>query len=175
MRETKEDWLELGRDLTSRGLPAPRLVVADGAAGLPSAIEEIWPRADRQRCARSRLRNLQAKLPKSQHDRIRVNYWSALNDATGVKDGKLRLQVVISELEHAGYQAAARCPHTTGHAGPHPAVRSAFPEATVRFGESLQAEVGPVGVRQGRSRGSRSLRFASIPCVRTPTVGRSAR
>src|SRR5881275_271606 len=44
MRETKEDWLELGRDLTARGLPAPRLVVADGAAGLPSAVEEIWPR-----------------------------------------------------------------------------------------------------------------------------------
>jgi hypothetical protein len=35
MRETKEDWLELGRDLISRGLPAPRLIVADGAAGLP--------------------------------------------------------------------------------------------------------------------------------------------
>src|SRR5580693_8317543 len=35
MRETKEDWLELGRDLTARGLPAPRLIVADGAAGLP--------------------------------------------------------------------------------------------------------------------------------------------
>jgi putative transposase len=43
MRETKEDWLELGRDLISRGLPAPRLIVADGAAGLPSAVEEIWP------------------------------------------------------------------------------------------------------------------------------------
>ncbi len=37
MRETKEDWLELGRDLTARGLAAPRLVVADGAPGLTSA------------------------------------------------------------------------------------------------------------------------------------------
>jgi hypothetical protein len=35
MREGKEDWLELGRDLIARGLPAPRLIVADGAAGLP--------------------------------------------------------------------------------------------------------------------------------------------
>jgi transposase-like protein len=65
MRETKEDWLELGRDLISRGLPAPRLIVADGAAGLPSAVDEIWPRADRQHCAVHRLRNLLAKLPKS--------------------------------------------------------------------------------------------------------------
>jgi transposase-like protein len=73
------------------------------------AIEELWPRADRQHCAVHRLRNLQAKLPKSEHDRVRVAYWKALNDATGVKDGKLRLEVLISELEHAGYESAARC------------------------------------------------------------------
>jgi putative transposase len=109
MREAKEDRLELGRDLTSRGLAAPRLVVADGAPGLIGAVEEIWPRADRQHCAVHRLRNLQAKLPKSEHDRIRFNYWSALTDATSVKDGKLRLGVLISELEHRGYDAAARC------------------------------------------------------------------
>ncbi len=109
MRESKEDWLELGRDLTSRGLAAPRLVVTDGAPGLISAIEEVWPRADRQHCAVHRLRNLIAKLPKSEHDRIRFNYWSALTDATSVKDGKLRLQVLISELEHRGYESAARC------------------------------------------------------------------
>jgi transposase-like protein len=36
-REAKEDWLEIGRDLISRGLAAPRLVVADGAPGLISA------------------------------------------------------------------------------------------------------------------------------------------
>ncbi len=109
MRESKEDWLELGRDLTTRGLAAPRLVVADGAPGLISAVEEIWPRADPQHCAVHRLRNLQAKLPKSEHDRIRFNYWSALTDATSVKDGKLRLKVLISELEHGGYDVAARC------------------------------------------------------------------
>src|SRR5205085_2571068 len=108
-RESKEDWVELGRDLIARGLAAPRLVVADGAPGLISAVEEIWPRADRQHCAVHRLRNLIAKLAKSEHDRIRFNYWSALTDATSVKDGKLRLQVLISELEHRGYDAAACC------------------------------------------------------------------
>jgi hypothetical protein len=39
--------------------------VADGAAGLPSAVEEIWPRADRQHCAVHRLRNLQANRPRN--------------------------------------------------------------------------------------------------------------
>jgi transposase-like protein len=71
MRETREDWLELGRDLTARGLPAPRLVVADGAAGLPLAVEEIWPRADRQHYAVHRLRNLLARFPKTEQDRVR--------------------------------------------------------------------------------------------------------
>jgi putative transposase len=108
-REAKDDWLELGRDLTARGLQAPRLIVADGAPGLTLAIEELWPRADRQHCAVHRLRNLQAKLPKSEHDRVRVAYWKALNEAPGVKDGKLRLQILISELKHAGYESAARC------------------------------------------------------------------
>ena len=39
-RESKEDWLELGRDLIARGLAAPRLVVADGAPGQIAAVEE---------------------------------------------------------------------------------------------------------------------------------------
>jgi transposase-like protein len=105
----EDDWLELGRELSSRGLAAPRLIVADGAPGLTSAIDELWPRADRQHCAVHRLRNLLAKLPKAEHDRVRRAYWKALNEATGVKDGKLRLQVLTSEFEHSGYEAAARC------------------------------------------------------------------
>ncbi|MDQ4041445.1 MAG: transposase, partial [Actinomycetota bacterium] len=49
MRESHEDWLELGRDLIKRGLPAPLLVVADGAPGLIKAVEQCWPASDRQR------------------------------------------------------------------------------------------------------------------------------
>ena len=74
---------------------------------------EIWQRADRQHCAVHRLRNLIAKLPKSEHDRIRFDYWSALTDATSVKDGKLRLQVLISELEHRGYDRPPAASQTT--------------------------------------------------------------
>ena len=85
------------------------MIVADGAPGLTLAIEELWPRADRQHFAVHRLRNLQAKLPKPEHTRVRHAYWKALNEATGVKDGKLRLQVLTGELEHAGYESAARC------------------------------------------------------------------
>ena len=49
------------------------------------------------------------RRPKSEHDRVRLAYWHALNEATGVKDGKLRLQVLINDLQHGGYESAARC------------------------------------------------------------------
>jgi putative transposase len=86
-----------------------RLRQCSGDAGLISAVEELWPRADRQHCAVHRLRNLLAKLPEAERERVRLSYWRALNEATGVKDGTLRLQVLIGELDHAGYEAAARC------------------------------------------------------------------
>ena len=46
MRESHEDWLALGRDLTARGLGAPMLIVADGAPGLTGAVEQCWPASD---------------------------------------------------------------------------------------------------------------------------------
>ena len=63
-RERTEDWLDLGRGLAARGLASPLLVVSDGAPGLISAIGQLWPDADRQRCTVHRLRNILAKLPK---------------------------------------------------------------------------------------------------------------
>jgi putative transposase len=109
MRESHEDWLALGRDLIARGLGAPLLVVADGAPGLIKAIEQCWPASDRQHCAVHRVRNLLAKLPERERERVRQVYWQALDDATDVRDGKQRLQALIDELDGAGYTAAAKC------------------------------------------------------------------
>lgn len=109
MREAQEDWLALGRDLTARGLPAPLLVVADGAPGLIAAIAQLWPGADRQRCTVHRLRNLLAKLPERERDRVRAAYWQGLDDATGRDDARRRLRKLIGELDQAGYAAAAAC------------------------------------------------------------------
>ncbi len=109
MRESEQDWLTLGRDLTARGLRAPLLVVADGAPGLIGAIEQLWPRSDRQRCTVHRLRNVLAKLPKRERERVRLAYWRALDEATGVEEGKRRLRTLIGELDGAGFAAAAAC------------------------------------------------------------------
>jgi putative transposase len=71
MRESHEDWLALGRDLIARGLGAPLLVVADSAPGLIKAVEQCWPGSDRQHCAVHRLRNLLAKMPERERERVR--------------------------------------------------------------------------------------------------------
>jgi putative transposase len=109
MRESHEDWLALGRDLIARGLGAPLLIVADGAPGLIKALEQCWPASDRQHCAVHRVRNLIAKLPERERERVRLAYWRALDDATSERDGKQRLQALVDELDQAGYTAAAKC------------------------------------------------------------------
>jgi putative transposase len=109
MRESYEDWQALGRDLIARGLGAPMLIVADGAPGLIKAIEHCWPDSDRQHCAVHRVRNLLAKLPEQQRDRVRQAYWRALDDAINPRDAKQRLRALVDELEAGGLSAAARC------------------------------------------------------------------
>lgn len=109
MRESEDDWLALGRDLSGRGLPCPRLVVGDGAPGLIAAIEQCWPEADRQRCTVHRLRNLLAKLPEREREHVRAAYWQALDAAESLKDGEQRMRALIGELTDGGYHAAAAC------------------------------------------------------------------
>jgi putative transposase len=108
-RASHEDWLALGRDLISRGLGAPMLVVADGAPGLIKAVEQCWPASDRQHCAVHRVRNLLAKLPERERERVRSAYWQALDEAINERDAKQRLQALVDELDKGGYTAAAKC------------------------------------------------------------------
>ena len=110
MRESHEDWLALGRDLIARGLGAPLLVVADGAPGLIKAVEQCWPASDRQHCAVHRVRNLLAKLPERERERIRGAYWQALDEAdqrTRRKQATPRPSSTSST--RCGYTAAAKC------------------------------------------------------------------
>lgn len=109
-RERLEDWLELGRDLTRRGLRAPRLVATDGAPGLVRAVEELWPEADRQRCSVHRLRNILAKLPKRPdlHARVQRAYWAALDEASSPEAAEGSLRQLVAELAR-DYPSAAAC------------------------------------------------------------------
>ena len=109
-RERAEDWLDLGRGLIARGLRSPLLVISDGAPGLIRAITELWPDADRGRCAVHRLRNILAKLPKRPglHARVRAAYWAALDGATSPSEAEAGLRALVGELSRE-YPSAAAC------------------------------------------------------------------
>ncbi len=109
-RERLEDWLDLGRGLSARGLRSPLLVVSDGAPGLIRAVTELWPDADRQRCSVHRLRNILAKLPKRDdlHARVRAAYWAALDGATDPAEAETGLRVLVGELS-GEFPSAAAC------------------------------------------------------------------
>jgi putative transposase len=108
-RERVEDWLDLGQGLIRRGLRSPLLVVSDGAPGLIRAIGELWPAADRQRCAVHRLRNVLAKLPKRPglHERVRAAYWAVLDTATNPAEAEAGLRALVGELSREYPSAAA--------------------------------------------------------------------
>ena len=56
-----------------------------------------------------RARNLYAKPPERERERIRKAYWQALDEAINERDAKQQLQALVDELDGAGYTAAAKC------------------------------------------------------------------
>jgi putative transposase len=62
-RESTESWKGLFADLQARGLEAPKLVVADGAAGAWAAAGAVWPEAREQRCWNHKLLNVIDRVP----------------------------------------------------------------------------------------------------------------
>ena len=70
--ETTEAWKLALDDLVARGLREPLLVITDGNPGLIKAVRQTWPTAPRQRCIVHRIRNVLARIPKRDHQRIRT-------------------------------------------------------------------------------------------------------
>ena len=74
LRESKESWLDVLRDLLARGLTAgPRLAVGDGALGFWAALDEVYPETRRQRCWVHKTGNVLNALPKSLQARAKAD------------------------------------------------------------------------------------------------------
>jgi transposase-like protein len=56
-----------------------------------------------------RARNLYAKLPERERERVKQAYWRALDDAISPSDANQRLKALVDELDRGGYTIAARC------------------------------------------------------------------
>jgi putative transposase len=61
--------------MLARGLGSPVLTATDGAPGLCAAIDQVFPRARRQRCLIHRARNCLSKVSEVDQDAVRGDFW----------------------------------------------------------------------------------------------------
>lgn len=71
-RESQESWANLLRSLQSRGIRMPKLLVADGHLGIWSAVGEIFPEIEPQRCWNHKIVHVLDRVPKKQQAEARA-------------------------------------------------------------------------------------------------------
>ena len=64
-RESTQSWREVLLQLKQRGMNSPQLAIGDGAMGFWSAMEEIYPETQHQRCWVHKTANILNHLPKN--------------------------------------------------------------------------------------------------------------
>jgi transposase-like protein len=106
-RESTESWATLLRDLKQRGLPAPKLAVADGALGFWAALRDVYPETEEQRCWVHKLANVLDKLPK----RLQPRAKSHLHEIMRAPDRATALEELVrfQEEYEARYPKAIAC------------------------------------------------------------------
>lgn len=80
IRESTQSWRELLLNLKSRGMNAPQRAIGDGAMGLWSAIEEVFPDTRHQRCWMHKTVNVLNCFPQSSQPKVKQalhNIWRA--------------------------------------------------------------------------------------------------
>lgn len=110
-RESYDSWLAFARDMISRGLRSPALVIADGAPGIWKAVREVWPDALEQRCTVHALRNVTSKLPERHHQEIKTRWWKLFDEARSPGEARQELQGVIEDYRAAYPSAMAVIEH----------------------------------------------------------------
>jgi putative transposase len=110
--ESAAAWRALLDDLVGRGLPAPMLLIVDGAPGLEKAAAELWPEVPVQRCTVHKHRNLLAHAPKKLYEQISADYTDMIYAKTAkeveqkrkafLRKWRLKCRAVADSLEEAG-------------------------------------------------------------------------
>lgn len=106
-RESTESWAEVLRDLKARGLSDPKLFCGDGALGLWGAIDQVYPKADHQRCWVHKMRNVLACFPKRLHDEVR-RLLQRIYTADTRAEAKTLMAQFAETYDHA-YPRAVEC------------------------------------------------------------------
>lgn len=106
-KEGEEDWLAMMRNMVERGLRPPLTVTSDGAAGLKSAVGQLWPKSLRIRCWVHKMRNIKAKLPAEVANDVLAEIY-AIRDAGTHEQGRELADRVIAKYENS-YPSAMNC------------------------------------------------------------------
>ncbi|MFN2506031.1 MAG: IS256 family transposase [Acidimicrobiales bacterium] len=107
--ESTDAWRGFLDGMVDRGLRPPLLVISDGAPGLISAVELVFPHSLRQRCLIHRARNVLAKVPVEHQAEVKKAFW-ALFDDTGAEPGDGAIAVVRSRTERFAATYAKKFP-----------------------------------------------------------------
>ena len=105
--ESKDSYLALFRDLCSRGLEVPKLIISDAHTGLVAAIQEGFPGASWQRCKVHFMRNILAHIPQRSKDSFAKELkqiWLA-EDA----DQARKLASILADKYRSKYPKAIEC------------------------------------------------------------------
>jgi len=106
-RESTESWAEVLRDLRDRGLTDPKLFVGDGALGLWSAIGQVYPEVDEQRCWVHKMRNVFTHFPKRLQDEVKL--WLQRMYSATTKKENLELMQQFADAYGQQYPRAVEC------------------------------------------------------------------
>lgn len=105
--ESEAGWRDLFADLAGRGLRAPHLLVADGAAGLWTAAEKAWPGVSQQRCWLHKTRNVEEKLPEKHRPSAHAAM-SEIMHAELESEARRKLEALAKSYDRR-YPKAAAC------------------------------------------------------------------
>ena len=108
MRESKDSWADLLRDLRRRGMGAPVLIaVGDGALGFWAATRDVWPETRHGRCWFHKAGNVLAALPKAQHPSAK-KLIADIRDAAHREAAVKAIEVFLREFGVKWPKAAAK-------------------------------------------------------------------
>ncbi len=114
--ESADAWHDFLADLKDRGLASPLLIISDGAPGLIGAIEQVFPKALRQRCLVHRARNILAKIPAGMQAEVKDAYWKIFDtEELKTPPGPKLTEIIGHRIDEfaaryrALYPAAVKC------------------------------------------------------------------
>ena len=102
-------------DMVARGLSSPVLTISDGAPGLCAALDQVFPRARRQRCLIHRARNCIAKVSEVDQAAVRADFWEIFDIDDDIAPGDDAVAEAHRRIETfastwgSSYPAAVAC------------------------------------------------------------------